>query len=73
MQRAWRRVIITKEEVDQKLRLFAKIRPQCGDFQEAILEVLATVLSSPKFLYLSSKAAMKRTRYSRFPDYELAS
>ena len=41
MQRAWRRVI-TKEEVDQKLRLFAKIRPQCSDFQEAILEVLAT-------------------------------
>ncbi len=51
MSRAWRRPIIPSE-VDQKLSLFAEIRPQCEDFQEAIIEVLATVLSSPKFLYL---------------------
>lgn len=51
MSRAWRRSV-TAEEVDQKLALFAKIRPHCADFQEAMIEVLATVLSSPKFLYL---------------------
>ncbi|MDA1049032.1 MAG: DUF1592 domain-containing protein [Planctomycetota bacterium] len=51
MSRAWRRRV-TPSEVDQKLALFTKIRPECGDFQEAMIEVLATVLSSPKFLYL---------------------
>ena len=72
MQRAWRRVI-TKEEVDQKLRLFAKIRPQCGDFQEAILEVLATVLSSPKFLYLSLESSNEENKSQSISDFELAS
>ncbi len=51
MSRAWRRRV-TASEVDQKLALFTKIRPKCDDFQEAMVEVLATVLSSPKFLYL---------------------
>jgi len=51
MTRAWRREV-TDSEVDQKLALFAKIRPACDDFQAAMLEVLATVLSSPRFLYL---------------------
>lgn len=51
MSRAWRRPV-TQAEVDQKLALLEGIRPQCDDFQEAMLEVLATVLSSPKFLYL---------------------
>ena len=72
MQRAWRRVI-TKEEVDQKLRLFAKIRPQCGDFQEAILEVLATVLSSPKFLYLSLESSNEENKIQSISDFDLAS
>ena len=51
MTRAWRRKVIGAE-VDQKLALFTKIRPACDDFQEAMIEVLVTVLSSPKFLYL---------------------
>ena len=38
--------------VNQKLALFTKLRPQCEDFQEAMVEVLASVLASPKFLYL---------------------
>lgn len=53
MSRAWRRDV-TEAELEQKLSLFQKIRPACRDREEAILEVLATVLSSPKFLYLSS-------------------
>ena len=52
MSRAWRRDV-TEDELKQKLTLFQKIRPACRDREEAILEVLATVLSSPKFLYLS--------------------
>ncbi len=51
MTRGWRRNV-TEAEVDQKLALFTRIRPACDDFQEAMIEVLATVLSSPKFLYL---------------------
>lgn len=51
MSRAWRRRVTTAE-IDQKLALFTKILPECDDFQEAMIEVLATVLSSPKFLYL---------------------
>lgn len=51
MSRAWRRKV-SAHEVEQKLALFQKIRPACGDFQEAMIDVLATVLSSPKFLYL---------------------
>lgn len=52
MARAWRRPV-TDREIDQKVKLFATIRPACGDFQEAMIEVLATVLASPNFLYLS--------------------
>lgn len=51
MSRAWRRPV-TAAEVEQKLALFTKIRPDCDAFQQAMIEVLATVLSSPKFLYL---------------------
>ncbi len=52
MTRAWRRPIAT-EEVDRKLELFAAMRPQSESFEEAIVEVLATVLSSPQFLYVA--------------------
>jgi mono/diheme cytochrome c family protein len=51
MARAWRRPV-SEAEVNQKLSLFTKLRPQCEDFQEAMVEVLASVISSPKFLYL---------------------
>jgi hypothetical protein len=51
LPRAWRRRV-TAPEIDQKMALFARLRPGCEDFQAAMIEVLATVLSSPKFLYL---------------------
>ena len=51
MNRAWRRTP-TASEVDRKLRLFKRLRPSCEDSQDAIIEVLATVLTSPKFLYV---------------------
>ena len=73
MSRAWRREI-TKEEVDQKLDLFAKLRPECRDFQDAILEVLSTVLSSPKFLYIVRNSEKNRTEEGdNISDFELAS
>lgn len=51
MQRAWRRPIDDKE-VDRKLSLFETMRPACENFEEAIIEVLTTVLASPDFLYV---------------------
>lgn len=69
MPRAWRRPV-TETELDQKLELFGKIRPACEDFQEAMIEILAAVLSSPKFLYLV-QSAPESARSPLSPD-ELA-
>jgi len=52
MARAWRRPTTT-EEVERKLELFAAMRSESDSFEEAVCEVLATVLSSPQFLYVA--------------------
>ena len=69
MGRAWRRPV-TEAEIDQKMALLVKLRPQCADLQEALVEVLATVLSSPKFLYLVRAGEEVEQGVS---DFELAS
>ena len=51
MTRAWRRAV-TDSDVDRKAALLANIRSECDDSQQAMIEVLANVLSSPEFLYL---------------------
>lgn len=74
MSRAWRRTA-TVAEVDQKLALFAAIRPQTDSFHDAMLEVLATVLASPKFLYLvqsSDPDQASRSTPTKLSDSELA-
>jgi hypothetical protein len=68
MQRAWRRSI-TAEEVDRKLRLFETMRAECDSFEEAMVEVLATVLASPHFLYVIPRvAADEETRELSGPE-----
>ena len=52
MNKAWRREV-TKEEVGLKMDFFKSIRPSCVGLEEAVIEVLASVLSSPHFLYLN--------------------
>ncbi|MEY2598270.1 MAG: hypothetical protein RLZZ142_529, partial [Verrucomicrobiota bacterium] len=54
LRRIWRRPPNT-EEVEAYLRLFAKYRPDFSTFEEAMVEVLATALASPEFLYLTSR------------------
>ena len=71
MSRAWRRPV-SEAEVDQKLALYAKLRPQCADFQEAMVEVLASVLASPKFLYLVRAGEEDAKPDQRVTDLELA-
>ena len=51
MRRAWRREV-SEAELQRKLDLFSRLRPGCGSAEEALLEVLAVVLTSPNFLYL---------------------
>jgi hypothetical protein len=51
MSRVWRRSV-TAEEVDQKIKLYHAMREECDSLEEAMVEVLATVLSSPNFLYI---------------------
>jgi mono/diheme cytochrome c family protein len=82
ISRAWRRPATTAE-IDRKLALFSKIRPNSDDFQQAVIDVLATVLSSPNFLYIvrddsisENKSYELATRLSMFlwcsaPDEEL--
>ena len=70
MERAWRRPV-SEAEVSQKLALFSKLRPQCEGFQEAMVEVLASVISSPKYLYLV-RDGKEGKGASRLSDFELA-
>ena len=51
MARAWRKAP-SASELKRKVELFTQLRPYCDDFEQAIAEVLATVLTSPKFLYV---------------------
>ena len=70
MPRAWRRPV-TPAELDRHMVMFNSVRPKSNDFQEAMIEVLATVLASPKFLYLVQvDPEMKGAE--NLSDYELA-
>lgn len=54
MRRAWRRSITT-QEVEPFVKLFTEYRPEFQSFEGAMQEVLATVLASPEFLYLTQR------------------
>lgn len=69
MTRAWRRPV-SAAEIDQKMALFAEIRPQCDDFETSMVEVLASVLASPQFLYVVQSAGPANETVG--DDYELA-
>ena len=71
MKRAWRRKV-SEAEVDRKMKFFARIRPECDDFQQAVVEVLATVLSSPRFLYLVQSGRSQKGDVPPLDEFELA-
>ena len=60
MTRAWRRSV-SPAEVDRKASLLHAIRKNCDSFEEAVIEVLATVLSSPEFLYVVNENQTETT------------
>lgn len=71
MMRAWRREV-ADAEIDRKMKFFAHIRPDCEDFQHAVIEVLATVLSSPRFLYLVQSDGSTTDSGNQLDEFELA-
>ncbi|MCH2127077.1 MAG: DUF1592 domain-containing protein [Pirellulaceae bacterium] len=70
MSRAWRRNV-TQAEVEQKVALFTAIRVQCDSFEEAMVEVLATVLAAPQVLYLA-QAGISSLPAEQSPDPTIA-
>ncbi|MEO2032394.1 MAG: DUF1592 domain-containing protein [Planctomycetaceae bacterium] len=73
LRRVWRRPV-TSQEVDQFMGLFAKYRPGFSNLEDAMLEVLATVLATPEFLYLTQRVTTDRPQgLARISDVELAS
>jgi mono/diheme cytochrome c family protein len=73
LRRVWRRPV-TSQEVDQFTALFAKYRPEFSNFEDAMLEVLATALATPEFLYLTQRVTANAAETpSTISDLELAS
>lgn len=71
MTRAWRRPI-TKEDVAPYSKLFKNYRPGFSGFQQTMIEVLATVLASPEFLYLIQTESEKSSDTRSISNLELA-
>jgi len=73
LKRAWRRAVSTGE-LDQFMALFAEYRADLPTFEAAMIEVLATVLAAPEFLYLTEYAAQGHENVpGRISGFELAS
>ena len=73
LRRVWRRPV-TSEDVDQFMALFAMYRPGFSTFEEAMLEVLATTLATPEFLYLTQRVTTEEIQSSaNISELELAS
>lgn len=74
MSRAFRRGV-SDAEVEQTAGLFDSIRPSTPTFEEAIREILASVLVSPHFLYIveTRSEEAKRGESQGLTDFELAS
>jgi len=72
IRRAWGRPA-TDKEVERFLNLFDNYRPDFDNFEEAMQEVLATVLAHPEFLYLVLRLPEKGENNSvGISDRELA-
>jgi hypothetical protein len=73
LRRVWRRSV-TSQEIDQFMALFGKYRPGFSTFEEAMVEVLATALTTPEFLYLTQRATIDEVKpRTRISEFEFAS
>lgn len=72
LRRVWRRPV-TSLELDQFMTLFARYRPEFTSFEDAMVEVLATALATPEFLYLTQRSAADESKSAtRLGDFEFA-
>lgn len=69
--RVWRRPA-DKREIDQFMALFDSFRTDLPTFEDAMLEVLATALSTPEFLYVAERSSDEEKTH-KINDFELAS
>lgn len=72
LRNVWRRPA-TSREVDQFMALFAKYRPGFSTFEDAMVEVLATALATPEFLYLTQRVSNDKSKSTTISELELAS
>ena len=73
LRRIWHRPV-TSQETDQFMALFDEYRPEFSSFEDAMVEVLATALATPEFLYTTQRTAADATKDpARISDLELAS
>ena len=77
MERAYRRPV-SSDEVDRKVELFKKLRPQEASFEATMISTLTAVLCSSNFLLISEPAkeivdAESPIARRQLDDYELAS
>jgi len=72
MARAYRRPV-ADAEVDEKLALFGKVRPDKASFVEAIKVPLVAVLASPGFLYLAEPGEGSDGKPRILNSHEIAS
>jgi len=71
--RVWRRPV-RAPEVDPFMALLGQYRSQFPTFEEAMVEVLATALTTPEFLYLTQReSAAETSPPAQISDVELAS
>ncbi len=79
LRRVWRRTV-AQADVDPFMALFAKYRPGFANFEGAMVEVLATALASPEFLYLTQRTTIAEAQtkssagktQSKISDFEFA-
>ncbi len=73
LRRVWRRPAHS-QEIDKFMALFAKYRPEFSTFEDAMVEVLATSLATPEFLYLTQRATSDENKLpAKISEMELAS
>jgi mono/diheme cytochrome c family protein len=72
LRNVWRRPA-TSREVDQFMALFTKYRPGFSTFEDAMVEVLATALATPEFLYLTQRVSNDKSKSATISELELAS
>lgn len=72
LKKVWRRPV-SAQDVDPFMTLLGKYRPEFATFEEAMVEVLATALATPEFLYVTQRASSGETKSpARISEFELA-